>query len=83
MANQIKRFSRHSQLQLYLKDVIVFFQDLRRLGLEYTATDMSVSALYLHELHHRMTSFRLKVLLANLFYYNEIIILSKLFEPIF
>lgn len=33
-------------------------QDLRRLGLEYTTTDMSVSALYLHEMHHRMTSFR-------------------------
>jgi len=28
-------------------------QDLRRLGLEYTAADMSLSALYLHELHHR------------------------------
>ena len=33
-------------------------QDLRRLGLEYTATDMSLSVLYMHELHHRMTSFR-------------------------
>jgi len=28
-------------------------QDLRRLGLEYTAADMSLSALYMHELHHR------------------------------
>ncbi len=28
-------------------------QDLRRLGLEYTAADMSLSALYLHELHQR------------------------------
>ena len=28
------------------------------MGLEYTTTDMSLSALYLHELHHRMTSFR-------------------------
>ena len=28
-------------------------QDLRRLGLEYTAADMSLSALYLHEMHHR------------------------------
>ena len=28
-------------------------KDLRRLGLEYTAADMSLSALYLHELHHR------------------------------
>ena len=28
-------------------------QDLRRLNLEYTAADMSLSALYLHELHHR------------------------------
>ena len=31
-------------------------QDLRRLGLEYTAADMSLSALYLHELHHRSVS---------------------------
>ena len=31
-------------------------QDLRRLGLEYTAADMSLSALYLHELHHRATA---------------------------
>ena len=30
-------------------------QDLRRLGLEYTAADMSLSALYMHELHHRST----------------------------
>ncbi len=29
-------------------------QDLRRLGLEMTAADMSLSALYLHELHHRV-----------------------------
>lgn len=28
-------------------------QDLNRLGLEYTAADMSLSALYLHELHQR------------------------------
>ncbi len=28
-------------------------QDLRRLGLEYAAADMSLSALYLHELHQR------------------------------
>ena len=28
-------------------------QDLRRLGLEYTGADMSLSALFLHELHHR------------------------------
>uniref|UniRef100_A0A0K2TJ06 Autophagy-related protein 9 n=1 Tax=Lepeophtheirus salmonis TaxID=72036 RepID=A0A0K2TJ06_LEPSM len=28
-------------------------QDLRRLGLEYTAADMSFSALYLHEMHYR------------------------------
>ena len=28
-------------------------KDLRRLGLEYTVADMSLSALYLHELHHR------------------------------
>ena len=28
-------------------------RDLRRLGLEYTDADMSLSALYLHELHHR------------------------------
>ena len=31
-------------------------QDLRRLGLEYTAADMSLSALYLHEVHHRTSS---------------------------
>lgn len=29
-------------------------QDLRRFGLEYMEADMSFSALYLHELHHRM-----------------------------
>lgn len=29
-------------------------KDLRRLGLEYIEADMSFSALYLHELHHRM-----------------------------
>ena len=28
-------------------------QDLRRIGLEYTAADMSFSALYMHEMHHR------------------------------
>ena len=28
-------------------------QDLRRLGLEYTAADMSLSALFLHEMHQR------------------------------
>ena len=28
-------------------------QDLRRLGLEYTGADMSLSALFLHELHHQ------------------------------
>ena len=28
-------------------------QDLRRLGLEYTGADMSLSALYLHEMHQR------------------------------
>ena len=28
-------------------------RDLHRLGLEYTVADMSLSALYLHELHHR------------------------------
>ena len=31
-------------------------KDLRRLGLEYTVADMSLSALYLHELHQRSTS---------------------------
>merc|ERR1711974_164648 len=31
-------------------------QDLRRLGLEYTGADMSLSALFLHELHHRSSS---------------------------
>ena len=31
-------------------------KDLRRLGLEYTVADMSLSALYLHELHQRSSS---------------------------
>ena len=31
-------------------------QDLRRLGLEYTGADMSLSALFLHELHHQRSS---------------------------
>ena len=31
-------------------------KDLRRLGLEYTVADMSLSALYLHELHNQRSS---------------------------
>jgi len=31
-------------------------RDLKRLGLEYTSADMSLSALFMHELHHKSTS---------------------------
>jgi autophagy-related protein 9 len=31
-------------------------RDLKRLGLEYTGADMSLSALFMHELHHKSTS---------------------------
>merc|ERR1712062_37151 len=30
-------------------------RDLKRLGLEYTSADMSLSALFMHELHHIST----------------------------
>ena len=31
-------------------------RDLKRLGLEYTSADMSLSALFMHELHHKSTN---------------------------
>ena len=31
-------------------------RDLKRLGLEYTSADMSLSALFMHELHHKSTT---------------------------
>ena len=42
----------------HLYEISFFFikaVDLKRLGLEYTSADMSLSALFMHELHHKST----------------------------